>query len=110
MTPLDVALQYMEIFYSGRELERLYAIMADELRFEGPFFRFDSAHEYVSSLLSDPPVACEYRLLHAFEKGPMVNLIYEFSKPNVRTIMSQLFEVRKGKITSVLLIFDGGAF
>ena len=110
MTPLDVALQYMDIFYSGRELERLYAIMADGLRFEGPFFRFDSAHDYVASLLSDPPVGCEYQLLHAFEKGPLVNLIYEFSKPNIRTTMSQLFEVRDGKITSVRLIFDSGAF
>ncbi len=110
MTSLDIALRYMDIFYSGRELERLYAIMADELRFDGPFFRFDSAHDYIASLLSDPPVKCEYRLLYSFEKGSMVNLIYEFSKPGIRTTMSQLFEVRDGNITSVLLIFDSGAF
>lgn len=110
MTPLDVALRYMEIFYSGQELERLDAIMADDLRFEGPFFRFDSAHDYISSLLSDPPVGCEYRLLYSFEEGPMVNLIYEFSKPNIHTTMSQLFEVQDGKITFVRLIFDSGAF
>ena len=110
MTPLDIALRYMDIFYSGQELERLDAIMADEMCFEGPFFRFDSAHDYITSLLSDPPVGCEYQLLHTFEKGPMVNLIYEFSKPSIHTIMSQLFEVQEEKITSVRLIFDSGAF
>ena len=54
--------------------------------------------------------AVAYVLMHSFEKGPLVNLIYEFSKPTIRTTMSQLFEVQDGKITSVLLIFDSGAF
>lgn len=110
MAPLDAALKYMDIFYSGRELARLYEIMADELKFEGPFFHFDSARNYIESLRSDPPLGCEYKILHAFENGQTVNLIYQFSKPNISTPMSQLFKVRDGKITEVLLIFDTGQF
>lgn len=101
---------YMEIFFSGRDLDRLYSIVADDLRFTGPLYHFASAREYVESLKADPPVDCHYELRHTFEHGPWVNLIYEFFKPTVRADMSQLFEVRDEKIIRILLIFDTGRF
>ena len=106
MAPLEIALRFMDIFFSGQDIERLYEILADDLKFEGPFYRFDSSRDYIDSLLSDPPVGCEYKILQSFENGPCVNLIYEFSKPNICIQMSQLFEFRNNKITKVVLIFD----
>ena len=110
MTPRDLALRYMEIFFSGRDFKRLYETLADDMQFSGPLYQFDSAQAYIESLHSNPPVGCTYELLHIFEKGSWVNLIYEFSKPNVRTKMSQLFEIRNQKISQILLIFDTRAF
>ena len=37
-------------------------------------------------------------------------LIYQFSKPGVSTSMPQTFDTKDGKISSILLIFDTGAF
>ncbi len=110
MAPLDVALKYMDIFFSGRELERLREILADDLVFSGPLYQFDSSRAYLESLQSAPPVDCSYKIVQAFENGPLVNLIYEFSKPSLRTHMSQLFEIRHDKIASMLLIFDTRKF
>lgn len=110
MSALDVALRYMEIFYSGRDLGRLTRILREDCQFQGPFFQFNSAQEYIASLKADPPRDCSYRILHAFEKDNIVNLIYEFAKPGITTNMSQLFHVQDGKIARILLIFDSAVF
>lgn len=110
MTPLKLALSYMEIFFSGMDLDRLGDILHEDCRFHGPFYQFESAQQYIESLKVDPPVDCRYQIIHTFEQDNVVNLIYYFSKPGVSTIMSQLFEVLDNKITSIVLIFDSAAF
>jgi hypothetical protein len=110
MTNLEIALKYMDIFYSGGDLDELEEIFSVDLEFEGPFSRFDSAADYINSLKSDPPVGCEYRLIRVFESTGSVNLIYEFIKGEFRTPMSQLFEFENDRITRILLIFDTAGF
>jgi hypothetical protein len=110
MTNLEIALKYMDIFYSGKEFDELAEIFFDNLVFEGPLFRFDSASDYIESLKSDPPVSCEYRLIRVFESTGSVNLIYEFIKGEIRTPMSQLFEFENGRISRILLVFDTARF
>ena len=110
MTPLELALRYMEIFFSGHNLDRLEDILHEDCQFRGPFYQFNSARDYIDSLESDPPVDCGYKIIHSFEQGDVVNLVYYFSKPGVSTIMSQLFQVNENKITSIVLIFDSAAF
>ena len=110
MSSRDSVMKYMEIFYSGQELERLHDVLADDLEFRGPMFRFDSSRDYVDSLLSDPPVGCSFQLLYSFEQGDWVNLIYKFSKGDISTNMSQLFKIRDNRITDITLIFDTGPF
>lgn len=100
----------MDIFYSGKDPVQLYGILADDLRFQGPFFHFSSARAYIGRLKADPPVGCACELLHAFQDGEKVNLIYRFRKGDVNTLMSQLFECGHGRIRRILLIFDGNAF
>jgi hypothetical protein len=110
MSALGLALRYMEIFYSGKELDRLEEILHDTLQFRGPLYRFDSARQYIESLKNDPPTDCSYRILHAFEKDDTVNLIYDFSKSGITTTMSQLFKVVDNKIAHIELIFDSAVF
>ncbi|WP_455197484.1 hypothetical protein [Kaarinaea lacus] len=110
MSALGLALRYMEIFYSGKELDRLEEILHDSLQFRGPLYQFDSARQYIASLKDDPPTDCSYRILHTFEKDDTVNLIYDFSKPGITTTMSQLFKVVDNKIAYIKLIFDSEVF
>ena len=110
MSPLELALEYMRIFFSGAGYERLEALFADDLVFEGPFFTFDSARAYIASLTESPCIDCRYTLVEAFEKGESVNLIYRFHKGDVSTLMSQLFTICDGRIARILLIFDSMVF
>ena len=110
MTAGDIAKKYMEIFYSGKNIEELNPLLAPNLKFEGPFYKFNSAEEYLNSLKKDPPKAMRYEIIQSFEKGSSVCLIYQFSKPGVSVTMAQLFEMGNDKITKILLIFDTSAF
>lgn len=110
MTPIELALRYLEIFFSGNDLEALRPLFADDLIFEGPFFTFSSADAYLDSLRDDPPAGMAYELLATFERASSVCLIYRFSKPGVQTPMAQWFEIQGEVIRKIVLIFDTGAF
>ncbi len=50
MKPFDLALRYMNIFYSGSDIEELSNILAKDILFEGPSYTFDTADDYLDSL------------------------------------------------------------
>ncbi len=110
MRPLELARQYMDLFYAGKDLDALMDLFARDFTFSGPFYRFDSAEAYVRSLKADPPEGLSYRIIRTFESDAAACLVYQFSKPGVSVPMAQLFEISGGKISRILLIFDTGAF
>lgn len=110
MTPLDVALKYLDIFFSGQDYDRLKEVLSENLKFRGPFYEFDSAQDYIDNLIADPPIHASFKIIKTFEFASSVNIIYAFSKASISTEMSQLFEIRNHKITSILLIFDTAPF
>jgi hypothetical protein len=110
MKPLESALKYMEIFYSGKDLERLKDILAEDLSFTGPLFKFNSAEDYIYSLIKDPPQGMKYEIIKTFEDDNSVCLIYKFYKGNISTTMAQIFEVKDVKISKINLIFDTKTF
>lgn len=110
MTPLTLAGRYMKIFFSGKHLEALSEILAEDLNFCGPFYRFDSARDYIESLKSDPPTDCHYKMIREFEDRASACLIYEFHKPGIRIPMAHLFETKNGKIHKMTLVFDTAGF
>jgi hypothetical protein len=110
MSSLDVVMKYMEIFYSGHKLERLHEVLADDLEFSGPFFTCNSSKKYVDSLISDPPIECNYHLLNTFEQDNCINLIYMFYRGTIVITMSQLFKVHDNRINHITLIFDTRPF
>lgn len=107
---MDLALQYMEIFFSGENIGEMVHLFSDDFKFRGPFYSFDSAEDYVGSLQSDPPEGIEYEIIHSFENDSSACLIYQFMKPGISTPITQVFEIDSGKISKILLIFDTGAF
>jgi hypothetical protein len=110
MSPLELALKYMKIFYSGKDLDNLYQLFSNEFSFKGPYFEFDSAEEYINSLKSDPPVDLEYSIIQSYENTTSACLVYQFLKSGVSIPMAQQFDVSNGKIDKILLIFDAGTF
>ena len=110
MNPLDLALQYMDIFYSTREIDVLAPLLAENLVFQGPFYQFDSAEAYLASLRGDSRAGLTYSLIHSVADATSACLIYQFSKPGISTPMAQLFEIRGGKIKKIILIFDTKVF
>ncbi|MCW8930126.1 MAG: hypothetical protein OQL19_07825 [Gammaproteobacteria bacterium] len=106
MSPLKLANRYMEIFYGGESIDTLASIFSDEFSFKGPFYEFNTATEYIKSLKVDPPREVRYKIIETYENETSACLIYQFSKPGISTIMSQIFEVTNGKISRILLVFD----
>jgi N-acetylneuraminic acid mutarotase len=110
MTPLELALKYMAAFFGEAPLASMKPLLADDLFFRGPFHSFESAKAYLASLGENPPVDVACRILDVYEKENSVCLIYQFSKPGVKTPIAQTFEVRDGKISRIELIFDSKEF
>ena len=106
MSPLELAIKYMEIFFSGKDIERLNDIFHEDFRFNGPLYKFNSADDYINSVKNDPPSEFSYKIIKSFHNTTSACLIYEFRKPGLSTIMTQLFEIRKNKIYQIQLIFD----
>ena len=110
MKPMELALKYMEIFFSGENLEELKHLFAEDLTFRGPLYEFNSSEDYINSLKSDPPQGFTYEILSSFENRSSARLVYRFTKPGVSTLMAQLFEVSDDKISKIVLVFDTSAF
>lgn len=110
LKPIELALKYLDTVFSGQDPEALNPLFDRDLLFEGPFYRFNSAHEYIDALKKDPPVGFEYDLINAYESGETVCLIYQFSKPGISVPMAQTFDFEGGKISKIRLIFDSAPF
>ncbi len=110
MSPLELALKYMEIVFDDKNVGALRPLLDRDCRFKGPFYEFDTAEGYIQSLESDPPEGFEYTILRAFESESAACLIYQFSKPGISVPMAQVFEMSEGKISKILLIFDTRTF
>ena len=110
MKPLDLALQYIDIVFGGEDIDRLNNLLADQFSFQGPFFRFNNAADYINSLKADPPEGFGYTMIITFEDEKSACLVYRFSKPGINTPMAQLFETDNGKISKILLVFDSAPF
>lgn len=110
MTPLELAQKYMDCLFETGNLEELRNILCDDFVFIGPLFQFHSADSYLVSLSNDPPKDFNYRLIKSYGDITTACLLYQFSKPGISTPMSQLFEIRNGKISRILLVFDTDKF
>ncbi|MHA1988712.1 MAG: nuclear transport factor 2 family protein [Promethearchaeota archaeon] len=106
MKPLDLALLYMQIFYSEKDVKELREISAKDLTFIGPLYKYNSAQDYINSLIEDPPGRTKYEIVKSFEDENSACLIYQFSKEGVSVPMAQMFEVENDKIKKINLIFD----
>lgn len=109
-TLLGLTMEYMDIVYSGQDMQRLESILSEDCGFVGPWAEYDSANAYIRAMEENPLVDASYQMLNRFVEGNQVCLVYQFSKPGVSIPMVQVFETQAGRIHHIRLIFDTTAF
>lgn len=110
MQALSLARLYLDAFFGHEPVDGLENLLADDLDFEGPLFRFSTAKAYLDSLRESPPKDASYQIVSEYEDSDSACLIYRFTKPGIDTLMAQYFQVKDGKISKIRLIFDATAF
>ena len=109
MTNREVALEYLRCFCSG-DVDGLEQLLAADLNFRGTFHEYFSSADYLADLRSAPLETCGYRIINVTEDVGSVAIFYDYEKPDKVMTIAQLFKVREGKISEVLLVFDGRGF
>lgn len=103
--PRDTALRYVELFCRA-DLEGLGRILAEDLRFEGPWLQASSRHEYLAALTADPPEPAGYRVLAVTEdEVGEVTVLWEYLKKEGPVRIDQRFTIADGGIRRTTLVF-----
>ena len=109
MNNREMALDYLSRFCTG-DVDGLAPLLAQKLQFKGPLFQFSSKNAYLRSLRDGPLAGCGYRVLSVTESDDSVSIYYDYEKSDQVITIAQLFRFDKGKITELLLVFDGRGF
>lgn len=104
-----MAIEFVRGFCAG-DVEALVPLLAEDFRFSGPFFQFNSADAYLDTLRSDPLEAGGYKLLSVTENVDNVSIYYDYEKSDRVLTIAQLFKFKHQKICETLVVFDGRGF
>lgn len=110
MTALDLAKKYMKSFSGVQPLEEMKSVLADDLKFTGSFYIYDTAEEYIESLKECPTVEISYEILKEIGNETSCCIVYKVTTEEKEEIMAQLFQVQDDKITRIRLILEGSKF
>ncbi len=106
MNKIELARKYLHIFCESKEFDSLGALFDEHLDFQGPFYKFSSAFDYIDALKASPPVDVSYEIVEEFGNENSVCIIYKFSKRSKSTLMAQTFWFSSGRINKIRLIFN----
>lgn len=109
MNNREVAMEFLRCFCAG-DVTGLSTLLAEDLRFRGPFYQFSSRDEYVECLKHAPPEPCGYRVFSVTESEECVSVYYNYEKRDGALIIAQLFTFKNHKISGLQLVFDGRGF
>lgn len=110
MTALDLAKEYLEIFYNSHDVGELKNILDENLHFEGPFLICNSANEYINALKRNPPKGMSYKIINELHNASSASVIYQFYKGDIQTKFAQHFQINENKISKIITIFDSAQF
>lgn len=109
MTAADIVDRYSRAL-AARDFAAARALLADNLRFEGPIDRFDRADDYVKA------IAGLYGMVKGIEhqatvaEGEHVAVFYVLDTPVARAPVAEWYTVRDGKIVTLRAYFDARPF
>jgi ketosteroid isomerase-like protein len=104
---LDVVVAYTEA-WAGRDLPAAAGHLADDVVFDGPVARDESARPLLQGLERFvAQIAPGWNRLAALAEGDQVMLMYEVFLPSGKPIRTaEHFTVRDGRIRSETIVFD----
>jgi len=107
MSPTELAKIYMMSFFGHKPLEKMKSILAEDLIFTGPFYKYNTAEDYIESLKENMPTEeLSYEILQEYEHENSCCIVYQSKKQGDDETMAQLFEVNENKITRIRLILN----
>lgn len=98
------ALEYVRCFAAG-DVEGLGLVVAESLRFTGPYLRVDSKAAYLDALRDDPPEPCEVAILSVTAEEDRVVVFYELLKAGGKVTLAQWFRFGADGIHETRLVF-----
>jgi ketosteroid isomerase-like protein len=109
MAAADVVHRYGDAL-AARDFSAARALLADDLRFEGPIDRFERADDYIKA------ISGLYGMVQGIEpqatvaEGENVAVFYVLKTPMANAPVAEWYTVRSGKIVHLRAYFDARPF
>ena len=109
LDPADVVDRYNRAL-AARDFPVARALLADNLRFEGPIDRFSTADDYVKAITSLYGMVKGVEHQATIADGDNVAVFYLLDTPMAKAPVAEWYTVRDGKITHLRTYFDARPF
>lgn len=94
----------------ARDFTAARALLADNLRFEGPIDRFDRADDYVKAITGLYAMVKGIEHQATIREGENVAVFYVLDTPVAKAPVAEWYTVRDGKIIQLRTYFDARPF
>ena len=108
-TAADIVDRYNRALQS-RDFAAARSLLADNLRFEGPFDRFETADDYVKAITGLYGMVKGIKHEKTIADADSVALFYVLQTPVADAPVAEWYSIRGGKIVSLRAYFDARPF
>jgi ketosteroid isomerase-like protein len=109
MTAKDVVADYNRAL-EGKDFSSARALLADNLRFEGPIDRFEKADDYIGAITRLYGMVTGVERQATIVDGDEVAVFYTLDTPLGKSPVAEWYSVRGGKIVHLRAYFDARPF
>jgi ketosteroid isomerase-like protein len=109
LDPADVVDRYNRAL-AAHDFPGARALLADNLRFEGPIDRFSTADDYVKAITALYGIVKGVEHQATIADGDNVAVFYVLDTPMAKAPVAEWYTVRDGKITHLRTYFDARPF
>jgi ketosteroid isomerase-like protein len=95
---------------AGRDFKAARALLADNLRFEGPIDTFDRADDYITAITGLYGMVRGVEHQATVAEGDQVVVFYRLDTPVAKAPVAEWYTVRGGKIVQLRAYFDARPF
>ena len=101
----EIALNWIKFFCNG-DINSLAELIAEDLKFKGPLFTFDSKEAYLEALYDDPPGKASCKIINITTNEDSVCVFYNYGKGDSHLTIAQHFKFLDNLIAEILIVFD----
>jgi SnoaL-like domain len=107
----DVVAAYQKAL-EGRDFEGARSLLADDLRFTGPFEQFDNADEYLKTVQGLWTIVESIEVRHMSWEGDQVVVLYDMATttPAGTQLICEWYGVKGDRIAWIRALFDTAPF